>query len=448
MCIFSAQVESVADTTIVVGRCQEDSKRVRFVYSNSVAAAKGNVMVLPIPCENPSDVRLTQIDRKWWGVGKTVKAWWDLVKPRMRSHGYSESASNSKGAVKKAVIISYGDYDVSITNDLAAVDWEHFGGLKNPEAFFDLMTGQRYPSTHWCFLVAKIKPELLAPAGEDQDISQASTLPYVDGEKMTDDSNPSSFSRPSDWNNKPTNVHTGVKCDGCGAQPIVGVRFKCTVCPDYDLCATCEFKNQQQQQHDAGHIHPLTHSMTKMYYSPTGPASSSLSPWSSKRAVQAEEDPRWNRWNDHKTQQQKQENEHEEEDDLNWRTRRPRRMEAAEAAGMAEPKQPIVWDIPWQEGQQEKLYLPTFHVHDGKAAPKADWDHTVLVLNGETEVQQSQESQRFQSGVKGTSCAGRTAPALTAAFLRACGFEEPTKACFLRVESGSNLPNQDVACVC
>ena len=36
-------------------------------------------------------------------------------------------------------------------------------------------------------------------------------------------------------------VHPGVVCDGC-EQPVKGARFKCMVCPDYDLCQTCEGK--------------------------------------------------------------------------------------------------------------------------------------------------------------------------------------------------------------
>ncbi|XP_037253430.1 sequestosome-1 isoform X3 [Falco biarmicus] len=36
-------------------------------------------------------------------------------------------------------------------------------------------------------------------------------------------------------------VHPNVICDGCDG-PVVGARFKCTVCPNYDLCSTCEGK--------------------------------------------------------------------------------------------------------------------------------------------------------------------------------------------------------------
>jgi hypothetical protein len=34
--------------------------------------------------------------------------------------------------------------------------------------------------------------------------------------------------------------HGRVSCDGCGVHPIVGTRYKCSVCPDFDFCETCE----------------------------------------------------------------------------------------------------------------------------------------------------------------------------------------------------------------
>jgi len=48
-------------------------------------------------------------------------------------------------------------------------------------------------------------------------------------------------------------VHQGVHCNCC-AFPVVGVRYKCVICVDYDLCSRCEALN----------VHPLDHPMMKI----------------------------------------------------------------------------------------------------------------------------------------------------------------------------------------
>ena len=35
-------------------------------------------------------------------------------------------------------------------------------------------------------------------------------------------------------------VHHGVACDGCNQDPLTGIRYKCSVRDNYDLCDTCE----------------------------------------------------------------------------------------------------------------------------------------------------------------------------------------------------------------
>lgn len=42
-------------------------------------------------------------------------------------------------------------------------------------------------------------------------------------------------------------VHDGVNCDQCGTGPIVGVRYKCSQCADYDLCEACLQKQERDE---------------------------------------------------------------------------------------------------------------------------------------------------------------------------------------------------------
>ncbi|KYQ91468.1 ZZ-type zinc finger-containing protein [Tieghemostelium lacteum] len=50
--------------------------------------------------------------------------------------------------------------------------------------------------------------------------------------------------------------HVGVACDGCGMSPLIGNRFKCTICPNYDLCSSCEQKGAV--------VHPTEHPLLKI----------------------------------------------------------------------------------------------------------------------------------------------------------------------------------------
>lgn len=49
-------------------------------------------------------------------------------------------------------------------------------------------------------------------------------------------------------------IHRGVQCNGCGENPIRGIRYRCLNCADYDLCEQCE----------ALQIHPKTHLLYKI----------------------------------------------------------------------------------------------------------------------------------------------------------------------------------------
>ena len=39
--------------------------------------------------------------------------------------------------------------------------------------------------------------------------------------------------------NKKAHIHPHVQCDLCKVGPIVGIRFKCSMCDNYDECESC-----------------------------------------------------------------------------------------------------------------------------------------------------------------------------------------------------------------
>ena len=49
--------------------------------------------------------------------------------------------------------------------------------------------------------------------------------------------------------NKCDTVHNGIKCQKCFQEPIIGYRYKCSVCNDYNLCQICEEKNYISREH-------------------------------------------------------------------------------------------------------------------------------------------------------------------------------------------------------
>ena len=44
-------------------------------------------------------------------------------------------------------------------------------------------------------------------------------------------------------------VHTNIKCEHCFSNPIKGIRYKCSICNNYNLCQQCHEKNSETGKH-------------------------------------------------------------------------------------------------------------------------------------------------------------------------------------------------------
>ena len=47
--------------------------------------------------------------------------------------------------------------------------------------------------------------------------------------------------------------HQNIMCNGCEAENIVGIRFKCDTCPNFDLCLKCMKKKVETGHHTGNH---------------------------------------------------------------------------------------------------------------------------------------------------------------------------------------------------
>ena len=69
-------------------------------------------------------------------------------------------------------------------------------------------------------------------------------------EKTILDSISKKYPQQNNINNNNAIIHKGIKCSNCGMKNIIGIRYKCTTCSNYNLCEECE----DSIEHDDTHV--------------------------------------------------------------------------------------------------------------------------------------------------------------------------------------------------
>jgi hypothetical protein len=69
--------------------------------------------------------------------------------------------------------------------------------------------------------------------------------------------------------------HVDVSCDRCGQRPVVGVRYRCSMCANYDLCESCLIR---LEDHSSPTILPPFHDPSHLFLRIPKPSNTSFYP--------------------------------------------------------------------------------------------------------------------------------------------------------------------------
>jgi len=235
MCIFNGNVIRVANTQILV--LPLPGGRQLTVYSNTVETDSPNAMILPVP---KGEVPVVPCDTsKYTEVFRDCEA----LFPREREdYAFGSFGAGFGGSAKSASlpVQRVGGYDVSIVHELedfARLSAAHFVVPANIQ---QILT-QNY-GVGFSFVVCRFDKKV-----------QAHPIAYVSNRLPSGRLFiPTRHAHGTpETPNAGVAMHQGVWCDICRTSPIVGTRWKCAHCADFDLCDTC-YTNQRQQ-------HPVEH---------------------------------------------------------------------------------------------------------------------------------------------------------------------------------------------
>jgi hypothetical protein len=92
----------------------------------------------------------------------------------------------------------------------------------------------------------------LAPTVKPEEISKLSMTIEIE-DKPAKKKHQRKHSKHHEHKSNPNTCHIGIICDGCDSLDFAGKRYKCLVCPDFDLCGKCykyALKNDWHTKHN------------------------------------------------------------------------------------------------------------------------------------------------------------------------------------------------------
>lgn len=235
MCIFIAKVLRVARTRILVAPLPGGEQLT--VYENTAQTKGKNAMVLPVP-QGP--VRLVDTS----GFPTLFAECEKLFEEERGAGGFGNFGFGFGAADKEAPlpVQRIGGYDVSVVPTLSEFSRLAAGVFTIPDNIKQILNTNYGSGFSFvvCVFTGTVQAHPIAYVSQRMAHTGQLFIPtrHAHGDDQTADGSNIA-------------VHTGINCDYCEAKPIVGTRWKCATCGDFDLCDACY--QAKRKQHLQGH---------------------------------------------------------------------------------------------------------------------------------------------------------------------------------------------------